>query len=389
GSGGGGFSGGTTGGTTGATGSSGSTSHFSGGGPLTSYSLTGSASWAPDLWGRVRREVESSVAGAQVSAADLANATLSAQGVLAADYFSLRYQDSLAILLQQTVEAYRRALQITENQYRAGTTPPLDYATALAQLQSAQAQLAGVEVLRQQYEHAIAVLTGHPPSDLTIPPAPLTNDVPVAPPGLPSTLLERRPDIAAAERAMQQENALIGVQVAAFYPTISLSAVGGFAGNPLSQLLNASNSLWSLGAAGGETLFEGGLRTASVAAARATYDSAVASYRQTVLTAFQQVEDALSSLRILEQQAAAEARAVQSAQRAVQVALNTYRAGTAVYTAVITEQTLLLVDQQSALSVQQGRLLNSVALIQALGGGWTTHDLPAPDQVKTFNPLLP
>jgi NodT family efflux transporter outer membrane factor (OMF) lipoprotein len=365
------------------------TSSFSGRGPRTTYSITGSASWVPDLWGRVRRQVESSVAGAQVSAADLANATLSAQGALATAYFNLHFEDSLATLLQQTVEAYRQALAITENQYKAGTTAPLDYATALAQLQSAQAQLAGVGVLRQQYEHAIAVLTGQPPANLTIPPAPLATAVPVVPPGLPSALLERRPDIAAAERSMQEANALIGVQVAAFYPTITLSALGGFAGSPLTPLISASSALWSLGASGSETLFEGGLRTASVAAARATYESTVASYRQTVLTAFEQVEDALSNLRILEQQAVAEDRAVKSTQRAVQVALNTYRAGTTAYTAVITEQALLLSDQQTALAIQQNRLVDSVALIQALGGGWTTHDLPQKSQVQAFNPLTP
>lgn len=362
---------------------------FSGGGvyPLTEYSITGSASWTPDLWGRIRRQVESSKAGAQLNAADLANATLSAQGTLATDYFSLRYQDSLADLLRQTVAAYQRALTITENQYRAGTTPPLDYATALAQLQTAQAQLAGVGVLRQQYEHAIAVLAGIPPVDLTIPPRLLATEVPVVPPGLPSTLLQRRPDVAAAERAMQEENALIGVQVAAFYPTITLSADGGFSGTPLTPLFTAANSLWSLGVSGAETLFEGGQRTAAVAAARATYDASVATYRQTVLTALQQVEDALSDLRILEQQAAASDRAVRSSARAVQLALNTYRAGTAAFTTVITEQTQLLGNQESALSIQQSRLVNSVALIQALGGGWTTDALPK--QVRTENPLLP
>jgi NodT family efflux transporter outer membrane factor (OMF) lipoprotein len=277
----------------------------------------------------------------------------------------------LVHLLRETTDAYRRALQITENQYHAGTTSNADVVTARAQLQSAEAQLIGVGVQRQQYEHAIAMLTGHAPADLTIAPAPLAGAVPVSPPGLPSALLERRPDIAAAERAMQQQNALIGVQVAAYYPDISLSALGGFAGNPLSQLFSLSNSAWSLGASAAETVFSGGEREAAVAAARASYDQAVATYRQTVLTAFQQVEDALSNLRILEQQAAAEAIAVASAQRAVEVTLNAYRAGTVAFTSVITEQTLLLADQQAALAVQQSRLVASVALIEALGGGWS------------------
>lgn len=376
---------------TGTGASSGGTS-FGGGrgsGASTEYSLSGTVSWDLDVWGRVRRQVEGNVAGAQLGAADLANAQLSAQATLAADYFDLRAEDALSQLLSDTVAAYRRSLQIAQNQYRAGTTSSIDYVTALAQLQSTEAQLVSVGIQRQQYEHAIAVLTGHPPAELTIAPAPLAAAVPVAPAGLPSALLERRPDIAAAERAMQQENALIGVQVAAYYPAISLSALGEYAGSPLSHLFNVGNQFWSLGASGAETLFEGGLRTASVAAARATYDASVASYRQTVLTAFQQVEDALSNLRTLERQAAAEAVAVNSTRRAVEATLNAYRAGTVPYTSVITEQTLLLSDQQAALSVQQSRLVASVALIQALGGGWSAGDLPGRDKVGAFNPLLP
>ncbi len=357
-----------------------------GGGPRTQYSLTGSVTWDLDVWGRIRRQVESNVAGAQVSAADLANATLSAQATLATDYFDLRAEDALSKLLADTVTAYKRALEITQNQYHAGTTSSIDYVTALALLQSTQAQLIAVGVQRQQFEHAIAVLTGQPPANLTLPPAPLATDVPVVPAGLPSALLERRPDIAAAERAMQQENALIGVEVAAFYPDISLSALGGFAGNPLGQLFNSSNQLWSLAASGTETLFEGGLRSASVAAARATYESSVATYRQTVLTAFQQVEDQLSSLRILALQAKAQAIAVDSNSRAVKATLNAYVAGTVPYTSVVTEQTLLLSNEQTALAVQQSRLVASVALIEALGGGWSTADLPHRDNLALFNP---
>jgi NodT family efflux transporter outer membrane factor (OMF) lipoprotein len=365
----------------------GSGSGGSRGGGSTEYSITGTVSWVPDIWGSVRRQIESSSAAAQVSAADLANAKLSAQATLATDYFDLRAEDALAELLTETVAAFRRALQITQNQYHAGTTSSIDYVTALAQLQSTQAQLVAVGVQRQQFEHAIAMLTGHAPAEISIAAAPLAARVPVMPPGLPSTLLERRPDIAAAERAMQQENALIGVQIAAFYPNISLSALGGYAGSPLGQLFNASNQFWSLAASGSETLFEGGLRTASVAAARATYDASVATYRQTVLTAFQGVEDALSDLRILELQAKAEATAVDSTRRAVEATLNAYRAGTVPYTSVITEQTLLLSDQQTALSIQQSRLVASVALIETLGGGWSTADLPT--KIHTFNPLLP
>jgi NodT family efflux transporter outer membrane factor (OMF) lipoprotein len=355
----------------------------------TQYSLSGTIAWDLDVWGRIRRQVESSVAGAQVSAADLANARLSAQATLAADYFDLRAEDTLADLLRQTVAAYRRSLEIARNQFHAGTTAVSDVITAEAQLQSAEAQLVGVGVQRAQFEHAIAMLTGRAPSDLSIPPASLPDAVPVVPVGLPSGLLERRPDIAAAERQMQAANALIGVQAAAWYPDISLSALGEFAGSPVSHLFNASNRLWSLAASGSETVFSGGARSASIAAARANYDGAVAAYRQTVLTAFQQVEDALSNLRILEAQAKAEALAVNSTRRAVEVQLNLYRAGTVAYTSVITEQTALLADQQAALSIQQSRLVASVSLVAALGGGWSTEALPTANLIKAANPVLP
>jgi len=371
------------GGTTGGRGTQG------GGDSGTSYSASGTISWDLDVWGRIRRQVESQEAGAQVSAADLANARLSAQATLASDYFNLRAEDALVQLLTETTAAYRRALQIAENQYRAGISSNADVVTAQAQLQSTEAVLVGVGVQRQQYEHAIAVLTGHAPAELTIAPAALASAVPVMPPGLPSALLERRPDIAAAERQMQEENALIGVQVAAYYPDISLSALGSFAGSPLSQLFTVGNRVWSLGAAASQTLFNGGTRPAAVAAARATYDQYVANYRQTVLTAFQQVEDALSTLRILEQQAAAEATAVASAQRALDVTLNAYRAGTVAYTAVITQQTLLLADRQTALSIQQGRLVASVTLIETLGGGWSAATLSDAGKPHDFSPLMP
>lgn len=351
-------------------------------GPITQYTLEGSADWAPDVWGRIRREVESQTAAAQVGAADLADAQLSEQGTLATDYFNLRAQDSMIQLLRQTAAAYRSALRITQNQFNAGTVSQLDVATAQAQLQSVVAMLIGVGVLRAQYEHAIAVLIGRPPAALSIPFSPMPRAVPVVPPGLPSTLLERRPDIAAAERTMQEENALIGVAVAGYYPDISLSALGGFVGSPIGQLFNVADRVWSLGAAGTETLYEGGLRPAQVAAARATYDQAVATYRQTVLSAFQQVEDELVALRIYQHQAIAQATAVAAAQRAVTLALNEYQAGTVAYTTVITQQETLLADQQAALTVQQNRLVASVALIEALGGGWTTADLPSQAQIR-------
>lgn len=372
-----GFSGSTHGGSSSTVFTSSGSTSSSGSGPRTQYSLEGTIDWDLDVWGRVRRQIESQVAGAQVSAADLANAKLVAQATLATDYFDLRAEDSLAALLRQTVDNFQRSLQIVQNQHNAGTVSAADVVTAQAQLEGARAQLVGVGVQRAQFEHAIAVLTGHPPAELTIPPAPLTPHAPVMPPGLPSTLLQRRPDIAAAERQMQQQNALIGVQVAAFYPDITLSTLGGFIGSPLSQLFTVANRVWSLGAAASQTLFAGGARTAAVAAARATYDQSVANYRQAVLTALQQVEDDLSSLRILEQQEHAELVAVAAAQRAVDVTLNQYRAGTVVYTTVITEQNTLLGGQQSALAVQQSRLVASVALVAALGGGWNAGELPS------------
>jgi NodT family efflux transporter outer membrane factor (OMF) lipoprotein len=355
-----------------------------GGAPVTQYSIEGTIDWTPDVWGRIRREVESSVAAAQISAADLAEAQLSAQMTLAVDYFDLRAEDSLTDLLRQTVQAYYQAWRITHNQYVAGTSSLANDVTARAQLEGARAQLVGVGVQRAIYEHAIAVLTGHPPSDLTIRHGDMPSAVPVLPPGLPSTLLQRRPDIAAAERQMKEENALIGVQIAAYFPSISLSTLGGFAGTPLTQLFTVANRVWSLGASASESVFEGGLRSASVTAARATYDQSVASYREIVLTALQQVEDELSTLRILAQQARAEQVAVDAAQRAVNVLMNQYRAGTVPYTSVVTEQTTLLADQQSALGVQQSRLVASVTLITALGGGWNTADLPNKNALQSW-----
>jgi NodT family efflux transporter outer membrane factor (OMF) lipoprotein len=226
------------------------------------------------------------------------------------------------------------------------------------------------------------------PAELTIDPAPLATDVPVPPGVVPSVMLQRRPDIAAAERAMQEQNALIGVQVAAYFPDISLSSLYGYEGNPLGSLIQTANKVWSLGAAASQTLFEGGLRNSEVAVARASYDASVAGYRQTVLTAFQQVEDELAALRILQQQAAAEDRAVRAAQHSVQIALNTYRAGTAAYTSVITEQTALLGSQEAALSVQEQRLVASVTLVQALGGGFAATDLPSRDTLQQGLPFL-
>jgi NodT family efflux transporter outer membrane factor (OMF) lipoprotein len=361
----------------------------SGAGPsITSYSLGGTATWEPDIWGKIRRSVESSVAGAQVTAAQLAAARLSAQAQLATTYFELRDADSLQRLLDETVKAFQRSYQITQNQYAAGTAARSDVTNAQAQLLAAQAAAINVGVQRAQDEHAIALLVGKPPSEISIPPTSLSERVPIVPTGVPSTLLERRPDIAQAERQMQQEDALIGVQVAAYYPAINLSAALAYAGNPATTLFSSASQVWSLMAGASQTLLSGGQRSAAVAAARAVYDESIANYREVVLAAFQNVEDQLASLRVLGQQIGVEQAAVQAAERAVQITLNEYQAGTVAYTTVLTAQTTLLSDQQTALQVQENRLLASVGLLAALGGGWDVSQLPTRHELQKLH-LIP
>jgi len=353
------------------------------------YDLQATFNWDLDVWGGIRRQIESSAAAAQVSAADLANAQLSAQISLATDYFELRGSDALQRLLDNTVVEYERSLLITQNQYNAGVAARSDVITAQTQVESTRAQAINVGVARAQFEHAIAVLIGSPPANLTLRPGPLATKVPVVPVSVPSALLERRPDIAGAERAMEQENALIGVQIATYYPNISLSALYGYSGSPLGSLIQAGNEVWSLGAAGTEALFEGGLRPAQVAAARATYDQAVATYRQTVLTAFQQTEDSLSTLRILQKQFGVQDNAVRLARQAVQIALNEYRAGTVAFTTVVTNQATELADEEAALTIQMQALEASAALIGDLGGGWSASELPSKAALSRRGKLLP
>ncbi len=373
-----------------SSGSSGSTV-YAGGKPLTrtQYSLEGNASWQIDVWGAIRRQVQSDVASAQASAATLANARLSAQGSLATAYMELRMTDALQRVLDNTVDLDRHALTITQNQYEAGTAAQSDVITAKTQLEAAEASAVNVGVARAEYEHAIAVLTGQPPAALTVAKLSTVPPVPDIPGVVPSELLERRPDIAAAERAMKEENALIGVAVAAYYPTVDLTALFGYVGNPLNSLIKSANRVWSLGASASETLFNGGERSAAVRLARANYDESVATYRQTVLTAFQQVEDALANLRILKQQDAIDRQTVADAGRAAQIALNEYEAGTQPYTTVISAQNTLLAARETQISVQQTRLTEAVALIEALGGGWRSADLPDKDWLQRKNPLLP
>ncbi|OWT76934.1 MULTISPECIES: efflux transporter outer membrane subunit [unclassified Achromobacter] len=347
----------------------------SNGNSATTRSVEIDASWDLDLWGKVRRQVESDQASAQASAAELADLTLSAQAELVTDYFGLRYQDALGALLRDTVRAYERSLSIAQNQYSAGVAARSDVITAQTQLASARASAIASEQLRDQYEHAIALLIGKAPADVTIMAGELPTLIPAIPAGLPSDLLERRPDIAQAERTMQQQNALIGVAEAAWYPSVTLSAAAGYSG--ASPLFSAANALWSLLASGSQTLFDGGARSATTDAAKAAYDQSVANYRQTVLAAFQDVEDELSNLRVLSHQATAQDEALTLARQAATIALNEYRAGTQSYTTVVTAQATALSNEETALQIQQGRLAASAALIKALGGGWRSEALQA------------
>lgn len=335
------------------------------------FSLSATGSWDLDLWGKIRRTIEADVASASASRDELAGALLSAQATLAVDYVELRLADEQKQLLEDTVVAYQRSLTITDNQYKSGIVARTDVITAETQLEGAQSQLIGVGVMRAQLEHAIAVLTGTPPADFAIAPAKLGAAVPVVPAGLPSSLLERRPDVAAAERQMQAANAQIGVAVSAYFPDLTLSGSYGFASSVLPGLLTTPNAAWSLGASAADTIIDFGARKAQVKQARAAYDAAVANYRQTVLTALQQVEDELASLRILESQYTVADQTVRSANRAVELYLNQYKAGTVAYTSVVTAQTTALTDAQNLLTIRQNRLVASVQLIQALGGGWS------------------
>jgi NodT family efflux transporter outer membrane factor (OMF) lipoprotein len=359
-------------------------------GTVATYNPVANATWDLDVWGRIRRQVESQAAAAQVGAADLQNAKLSEQAALATAYFDLRTEDSLKALLDRTVVAYKKTLKITQNQYNAGTVSKADVITAQTQVLETEAQDINAGVARAQYEHAIAMLIGRAPADLSLSPVELAKYPPHIPPTVPSLLLERRPDIAAAERTLQEENALIGVAVANFYPDISLSGAFGFIGStPLP--ISAAAEMWSIAGSATQTVFDGGLRAADLAAARATYAQNVASYRQTVLTAFQQVEDELAALRILAREAVKQEQAVAAARQAVQIYLNQYQAGTAAFTTVVIAEATQLADEESLLTTRQDLFIASVALIEALGGGWDASELPSLtglSRVPTITPPL-
>ncbi len=398
----------TSGGGTGGTGTGGGTGGSTGTTSVTTPSVvvpgaTASVFEVPieinyeaDVWGKVRRMIEANVATAQASAAQVEVMRLSMQAELAADYFGLRGADAQKKLLDSTAVAYQRALELTTNRYKQGIASGVDVAQAQTQLEQTRAQSIDLDVARNQFEHAIAMLTGKAPSELSIPRTPLTADPPEIPLAVPSVLLERRPDIAAAERQMASANAQIGVQMAAYYPTISLSGAAGYESTSLASLFQWPSRLWSLGASLAETIFDAGARRAGVEQARATYDASVAGYRQTVLAAFQDVEDNLSALRVLEMEAKQQAAAVAAAEKSLALSTNRYEGGITTYLEVITAQAIALSNENTAVTIQTRRMTAAVNLIKALGGGWTAGDLPATgdvlahhDRGDTGDPLAP
>jgi NodT family efflux transporter outer membrane factor (OMF) lipoprotein len=368
-------------------GSSSSTGAGRSGFTSSSFSTSASASWEPDLWGKIRRTVEGDVASAQASAGDLASARLAAQGTLASDYLQLRVADELKRLLDAAASYYAESLRITRNQYQSGTADQSAVSQAEAQLESTQAQAIAVGVTRAQLEHAIAVLIGKPPAEFSILPTEAVIAVPAIPAEMPSALLERRPDIAAAERLMASANAQIGVAEAAFYPTISLSGNSGTSALTLNRLLATSSRFWAFGSTLVETVFDAGARAAIVEEARAFFEETIANYRQSVLTAFQQVEDQLAALRILAQQAEVQDKAVAAAFEAARILNNQYLAGTVAYTSVIVADQTALTNAVTAVNIRQSRLIASAALIQSLGGGWDTAQLPSRERIDEDAPL--
>ena len=342
-----------------------------GGGPRTIYNASTGITWELDVWGRIRRTIESNAAEAQASAADIASAKLSAQSQLATAYFQLRARDEQKRLFDSAAEAYERAYTIAKNQYDAGIATKADVALAQTQLESAHAQSVGIAVQRARLEHAIAVLVGKPPAEVSIAIADMPRTLPEIPITLPSVLLERRPDVAAAERRMAAANAQIGVAIAAYFPTISLTGSFGYQSSVLGSLFDTASRFWSIGPTLAGTVWDWGRRSGQVAVAREQYEQTVAAYRQTALTAMQQVEDQLVGLHLFVEQAQFQQRAVDAAREAERIQTNRYKAGTVDYTAVITAQQTALSNEQTALTVLESQLTGTVALVQALGGGWS------------------
>ena len=336
------------------------------------FGLSLDGDWAPDFWGRVGRAVESATASQQASAADLASARLSAQGEMATDYFSLREADAEIALLTSSIEGYERARQITQNRYDAGIAPKTDVLQAQTQLSNTQADLASRRNDRARFEHAIAVLTGQPPGDFSLPVARWIDSVPALPLGVPSALLQRRPDIASAERQVAAANAQIGVEQSAYFPSLTLSASLGNGGSRIGDLFSASGALWSFGASVAQTVFDAGAIAARVSGAEASRDAAVARYRQVVLTAFQMVEDQLASTRYLAEQADLRKQSSDAADQTEQQILNRYRAGQLSYTDVVTAQASALSARRALVQIAVARQTSAIALVQALGGGWSS-----------------
>jgi NodT family efflux transporter outer membrane factor (OMF) lipoprotein len=366
----------TTAGGASGTGSSSGIGSFPGA-TLNDYLMNASAVWELDLWGLVRRSVEASKATAQASAATLEGVRLSSQATLAQSYFQIRSLDAQQRLLDDVAADFQKVHDLTKNRYAVGVASRNDIALAETQLKNTQAQAVDLGVQRSQLEHAIATLLGKPASDFSLPRAPLAASVPTTPAGVPSALLERRPDIAAAERSMAAANAQIGVAIAAFFPTLTLSATGGFEASTAAQWLVWPSRFWSLGAAAAETVFAGGLRRGQTEAARSAYDATVAAYRQTVLTGFQEVEDNLAALRILEQEWRVQDEAVKASQLSVQLSANQYRAGTISTLDLLTIMTVARNNDRTLVTIQGNRLNASVLLVKALGGGWQSSELPS------------
>ncbi len=360
------------------------------GGPVvghgTFFAIPASASWGPDLWGRVRNAVAASRYAAQVSAADLVNVRLTQEAALAVYYFELRGQDALVELYERTIRADQAALELVEAQYETGVGTEEAVAQARVTLANAQAAAIGLATNRAIYEHAIATLVGKPASSFALPRRTLVASPPAIPVGLPSDLLQRRPDVAAAERTLAQANALIGVAKAAYYPSVTLTGSGTLLASTLGLLFSAPTFVWALGASASETVFDGGLRRATVAQYEAQYRADVASYRQTVLTAFQQVEDQLATLRVLSQQLTEQRRAVEAARRYLELALSRYETGVGPYLDVITAQTLLLGAEQAVVTLHVSSMTAAVSLVEALGGGWDVSKLPSASDVTSSGP---
>jgi NodT family efflux transporter outer membrane factor (OMF) lipoprotein len=346
----------------------------------TLWSFPVDVSWAPDLWGRVRNQVHGAEYAAQVSAATLASETLLEQASLAEYYFEIRGQDELQVILNQTVAADQAALNATQGAYDAGTGDYIGVVQARTTLQSAQSSATNVGLLRAQYQHAIAVLLGKVATDFTVPVRPAVYAPPPIPTGVPSELLERRPDVAAAERVLAEANATIGIGYGAFFPQVSLSGAGGTESSTLAHLADWPSRFWSLGASASQTIFDGGLYRAELHQYEATYNADVASYRQTALTAFQQVEDALSSTRIYSQQILQQQQAVQSAEQYVDMEMQRYNTGVDPYIDVTIAQTTLLGDQEGLNSLEVSQMISAVELVQSLGGGWDVSQLPSAKQ---------